>query len=618
MKAASLVGAALGSVVIASCGAQSDAPPSRPRRTRTPSRPEAPGRAQPPRRAWAPTRARRADGSVPGVVPLHGSGSPIKTKATPQCNSPKVSYFGGPILESPVIVAVFWSSGVNALLTAATTGIGQFFTDVTQSTYWSWLHEYDTVGLTPGTNQAFLPGTLRRHRHPHARRSCAAGTRELHRQRRADPDRAHARIRSASGLRCRPPPSTVRATWSTIYMIELPAQRQSDRPRTALETSCVDGGFCAYHNTGTYGAAKTSLIYGVLMDEFTAALRDRLRVQRRLGARELDQRPPRTSSSRPSPTRTSGSTCCRAVSPRRPSAWGDNNNQCGEIGDICDDGGTGDTITVSGRTWSVQEVWSNKQNKCTSSGHASSRRLLGDDAHQLPQVLVRGRRQRLHGGHRRSARPRPAPTMLFGGCEQCTASDNTCAGGGGTCQQFDDPRAGRHLREHLHADHHLPGGRQLRHHLQRLRRHRHLRQRHLHLAPDLRRRRNGEQPEPVRRGLHRPRPPALPARTAAPPPTAAAAPSPAAPAPPPRPAAAAASAEPVWRRHLRALHVTCPAGATTAAPSPTAAAARSTAAPAPRRRPAAAAASPTSAAATPRPPAPPARSAGRPPTAAAA
>src|ERR1035438_3048466 len=49
-----------------------------------------------------------------------------------------------------------------------------------------------------------------------------------------------------------------------------------------------------------------------------------------------------------------------------PAGWGDNNNGCGEIGDICDTGGAGDTITVSGRSWAVQELWSNKQGKCTS------------------------------------------------------------------------------------------------------------------------------------------------------------------------------------------------------------------------------------------------------------
>jgi MYXO-CTERM domain-containing protein len=51
-----------------------------------------------------------------------------------------------------------------------------------------------------------------------------------------------------------------------------------------------------------------------------------------------------------------------------PAGWGDNNNECGEIADICDDGKAGDTITVSGRSWVVQEVWSNKQGKCTSTG----------------------------------------------------------------------------------------------------------------------------------------------------------------------------------------------------------------------------------------------------------
>jgi hypothetical protein len=51
-----------------------------------------------------------------------------------------------------------------------------------------------------------------------------------------------------------------------------------------------------------------------------------------------------------------------------PAAWGDNNNNCGEIADICDDNSPGDTINVDGRSWVVQELWSNEDAKCESVG----------------------------------------------------------------------------------------------------------------------------------------------------------------------------------------------------------------------------------------------------------
>jgi hypothetical protein len=51
-----------------------------------------------------------------------------------------------------------------------------------------------------------------------------------------------------------------------------------------------------------------------------------------------------------------------------PCGWADNNNSCGEVGDVCADNGPGDTITVSGRTWVIQEMWSDCQGQCTSSG----------------------------------------------------------------------------------------------------------------------------------------------------------------------------------------------------------------------------------------------------------
>ncbi|SPE31071.1 hypothetical protein SBA3_1740007 [Candidatus Sulfopaludibacter sp. SbA3] len=50
-----------------------------------------------------------------------------------------------------------------------------------------------------------------------------------------------------------------------------------------------------------------------------------------------------------------------------PAGWGDNNNNCGEIADICDDGSPGSTITVAGRAWVVQPFWSNRMRACVSS-----------------------------------------------------------------------------------------------------------------------------------------------------------------------------------------------------------------------------------------------------------
>ncbi len=151
----------------------------------------------------------------------------------------------------------------------------------------------------------------------------------------------------------------------TIYMIEFPPQVAVAGPDGA-GTSCVD--FCAYHNTGTFGTSNTPLIYGVLMDEYTSAC-----------ATGCGGDPTALENS----TDTASHELAEAVTDpdigldtqvnyAKPAAWGDNNNLCGEVADICDSGGAGDTITVSGRSWVVQELWSNKQNKCTSTGPANT------------------------------------------------------------------------------------------------------------------------------------------------------------------------------------------------------------------------------------------------------
>jgi hypothetical protein len=305
--------------------------------------------------AAAPSASvRRADGYLPGVIPYRGG--PQIAQATAQCKSPKLAYFGGPLLQSPVIIAVFWNSSVNATLTAS---IGQFYTDVTQSSYWTWLQEYNTVGLSPGTNQAILPGsfggsfTLTPSRCPAGTAACSITDAELQSE-------LAAQIES-SAL----PAPTLDCTGNsnTIYMVSFPPNVTLSGPDGA-GNSCANGGFCAYHNTGTYGTSKTPIVYAALMDQFTGPCKSGC------GG---------NSTPLENSTDAASHELVEAVTDADigldtqngyadPAGWGDNSNQCGEIADICDDGKAGDTITVSGRTWVVQELWSNKQGKCTSTG----------------------------------------------------------------------------------------------------------------------------------------------------------------------------------------------------------------------------------------------------------
>jgi hypothetical protein len=359
-----------------------------------------------------------ADGLLPGMARYHAGGA--TNTASPVCSSPKLSYFGGPLLQNPVVVAVFWSSAVNAQIQAS---MPQFYADVMASSYWSWLQEYDSVGLTPGTSQAILPGTA-----PAgvviAPQKCNPGGANC---KLADTD-IQAELTRQIGLGLLPAPSLdCTGNANTVYMVSFPPNISLTGPQ-GTGRSCVQ--FCGYHNTGTYGAAGTPLIYAALMDTFTGGCSagcggnaTPLENATSLASHELAE----------STTDPDVGLDTQAVY-AAPAAWADNNNGCGEIGDICDDGSAGATITVSGRSWVVQPLWSNAQNKCVASGTVQPicsgttvtgcrKCSCGDDGNAC--------------GGSTSVCETSKTNVLFGGCEQCTSADNTC--GGGTCQQSSTP-----------------------------------------------------------------------------------------------------------------------------------------------------------------------------------
>ena len=282
-------------------------------------------------------------------------------EATPQCHAPKLAYFDGPIIQSPVVVPVFWNSTVNAQVQAS---MSQFYADAMASTYWQWLWEYDSLGLTGGSGQVIVPGialpgvviipTL-----------CPAGSGT---NCRITDTQLQAELNRQIGLGILPEPVLdCTGNVETVYMVSFPPNVSLTGPDGA-GSSCANGGFCAYHNTGTVGATATPLIYGALMDEFSGGCA----MGCGTNATPLEN-----------VTDTASHELVEAVTDpdigldtgagyQKPAGWGDNNDECGEIADICDDDSKGDTITVGGRTWTVQEVWSNAQTKCTSTGPAKT------------------------------------------------------------------------------------------------------------------------------------------------------------------------------------------------------------------------------------------------------
>jgi MYXO-CTERM domain-containing protein len=211
----------------------------------------------------------------------------------------------------------------------------------------------------------------------------------------------------------------------TIYMIDFPPNVTVTDPSGAK--SCVQ--YCAYHNTGTYASTNTALIYGVLMDQYSTACSSGCGGN----AKQLDNMTETASHELIEAVTDPDVGLIPASAPgyTAPAGWADNNNQCGEIGDICDNNGVGDTITVNGRTWVVQEEWSNKQGKCVSTGTVTPV-CTGTNLTNCRKCGCGD-----NGGACNGATPvceTGSTNVLHGACEQCTSTSNTCATGA-TCQQ---------------------------------------------------------------------------------------------------------------------------------------------------------------------------------------
>ena len=88
------------------------------------------------------------------MMPMHSAQArrgedPARVTAGP------LAYYGGRVISNVKVYAVNWEPNVNAEVKA---GIGAFYQAVTNSAYFDWLSEYDTVGKNgidgqPGSNQ---------------------------------------------------------------------------------------------------------------------------------------------------------------------------------------------------------------------------------------------------------------------------------------------------------------------------------------------------------------------------------------------------------------------------------------------------------------------------------
>lgn len=290
------------------------------------------------------------------IVPYSPWEKPARVQRTPKTTSTNnglaVQYWGGPVISNVQVVKVLWGNFVDS---ASTSDLGQFYTDITQSNYFSLLAEYGTVGLNglgtgnpPGTNQIVGPGTFAQSVtiNPSI---CPGGS--------GNPPcgitdgEIQTEITNQLNAKHLPAPTTDPAsgTFNTIYMIYFPPGVTINVGRGV--NSCQRGGFCAYHSNVFSGSLQVP--YGVFPDFSQGGCAPGLGCGNDTPFQNLT-----TASSHELAEAVSDVDGGSAPNFAPPLGWADQNTG-EEIGDFC----VGDTtqITVNGNLYVVQGLASNMQ-----------------------------------------------------------------------------------------------------------------------------------------------------------------------------------------------------------------------------------------------------------------
>jgi hypothetical protein len=290
------------------------------------------------------------------VVPFGEPEAPKAAAAAngqlPQCRGRcNVQYWGGRVISNVKVYAVLWGSGVDE---AIQSGIGDFFTALTNSDWMDWQNEYRTdvapAGGGTGTGQLIGRGTFAGPAFTIAPSPSATCDGRSHSN--PLPDTAiQSELVAQIEAGVLPPPDA-----NTLYMLFFPpgCVISSD----GLHHSCAAGGFCAYHGTLTH--AGESVFYGVMPDFGPGSGCD-LGCGRGTAFENVC-----SATSHELGEALSDAEVGLASTLAPPLAWYDENN--GENGDMCNQVTGSITSLADGATaYTVQQMYSQKTGLCQQS-----------------------------------------------------------------------------------------------------------------------------------------------------------------------------------------------------------------------------------------------------------
>jgi hypothetical protein len=229
-----------------------------------------------------------------------------------------LTYGNGALIPSVKVVTVFWGTTNNGQYQYKDK-LQQYYDAITNSAYFDWLIEYNTTAYKIGRGgfaATFADAT------PPAKTTVS------------DPNDLQPYLSGLIDAGKIPAPDA-----DTLYFVHLPGSVTVTGGGAG--TTCKDN--CAYHSFYSKGAEEVR--YAVIPDQNS-------------GACSTNQQCPLTLPALGRLTIVASHELVEAVTDPNGTGWLDNNQQCGEIGDIC----VGQPGTAAGFT--VQLEWSNKLNKC--------------------------------------------------------------------------------------------------------------------------------------------------------------------------------------------------------------------------------------------------------------